>query len=358
MPETTAVVEFDIRIIGRPQLEHRGTLAAAASSFDGRRSQYGVSEIQLYGQDRECSDFVESLSNCEWGCCDESPAAYVNGRATSCSQLFSFGFLCNTATYIGGQQIVLSDACPDSCDLCGSPPQPSDVTTVSQQSPTVGKFVLGVPFTATSRVADSLSTVTVYVQDGTAFQMAASGFMATTVKTPLRDGTVQVGTIPLATFGSRRGPVEGRCAPSSSWGSAYALRGEGLAVARLRAGHLLYPADADVIAQVDVDLQSGGAFSFEDQPAGTYTVECIDSDGTGLADRRGAERLVVIEGDTNREFPQVILMPGAPQASPSAITIIISWDEYGDAAGSMLDAHATCAFSPTVLIFRFGALTC
>ena len=221
-------------------------------------------------------------------------------------------------------------------------------------------FVLDVPFTATSRVAEFLSTTTVFVQDGTLAQMETSGFIATTVTTPLHDGVVQVGTIPLASYGSRRGPIEGRCVPSSSWGSAFALRGQGLAVARLRAGHLVYPADTDVIAQVDVDLQAGGAFVFEDQDGGTYTVECIGSDGTALVGRRGAERLVVVEGDEQVETtPQVILMPGTPQASPSALTIIISWDEYGDAAGAMVDAHVTCASPvPNFLWLVIAACAC
>ena len=345
MPDAGVEVEFAVRIVGRPQLEHRGTLTAAASSA-GLRSQYAISGIQLSGQDRVCSDYLESLTNCERGCCDAIPAVNIYGRPASCTLLLSFGFLCSTTTYIGSELVDVGEQCPDTCNLCGSLPEAPAVASVSQDYPTAGVFVLDVPFTATSSAASSLGTLTTHVQDGTTAQMMASGFMATTITTPLQDGMMQVGTIPLASYGSRRGSIEGRCVASSSWGSAYALRGEGLGLARLRAGHLVYPADTEVVAQVDVDLQSGGAFSFDDQAAGTYTVECIGSDGTGLDGRRGAERLVVVEGDAApSEFPQVILMPGTPQASPSAITIVISWDEYGDAKDTLVDAHATCTLS-------------
>ena len=341
LPETT-IMEFAVRIVGRPQLDHRGTVTAAASSFTGRRSPYGISEMSMSGKDVVCAEHVATLSNCEWGCCDLNPAMVSGGVEMSCAHLFMFGFTCSTIGVLGDRPVTTSVLCPDSCDACGSPPEPSDVVTTTQASPMAGAFSLDVPFTATSRVTDTVGTMVTYIQDGTLAQMITSGYVATTVTTPLHDKMVQVGAIPLAAYGSRRGPVVGRCVAPSVWGASHALRGQALAVARLRGGHLLYPADADIIAQVDVDLQSGGSFEFDDQDAGTYTVECIGSSGTDLSDRRGAERLVVVQGDAPLELPQVILMPGTPQQSPAAITVVISWDEYGDAENTLIDAHATC----------------
>ena len=46
-----------------------------------------------------------------------------------------------------------------------------------------------------------------------------------------------------------------------------------------------------------------------------------------------------MEGTIKAELPQVLLLPAQSFASPSGLTIVISWDEYGDAAQSALDSH-------------------
>ena len=335
-----AYTQMAVRVVGRPQLNHRGTLTKASSSRDGHRSSFGIGGVTLTGRDAVCAVYVNSLTNCEWGCCDSNPAMVTaTGQPLNCGQLFSFGWTCAVAGELGGQVISMSVLCPDSCGTCGDPPQPNDVNTVSLQSPRVGLFSFEVPFTATSHALNDEVGKMVVTVDAT----LASGFVPTTLTTPFFDGAVQLGAIPLAGAGTRLGPIKGRCVSPSAWGAAGSLVGPTSAVARLRLGHLQYPADSDVTAEMHVDLANGGEFIFADQAAGTYTVECIDDVNVALPHRRGPERLVTVEGALPAtEQPQVILMPGSAAASPSAITVVVSWDEYGDAAETAIDVHATC----------------
>ena len=336
-----AHTQLAVRVVGRPQLSHRGSVTKSSSSFDGHRDSFGIDGVTLTGRDAVCAEYVGSLTNCEWGCCDVFPAMVTAvGMPLSCTQLFSFGWTCAVEGTLGGHTVAMGTLCPDSCGTCEDPPQPGDVNTASLQSPRAGLFALDVPFTATSHALNgNVGTMVVAVAAS-----HASGFVATTVTTPFYDGVVQLGAIPLAGAGTRQGPVTGRCVSPSAWGAAASMVGPASAVARLRLGHLQYPAEVDVLAEVHVDLTNGGEFLFADQAAGTYTVECIDDVSAALPHRRGPERLVTVERALPApEQPQVILMPGSAATSPSAITVVISWDEYGDAAQTAIDAHATCA---------------
>ena len=329
-------IELNIRLVGRPELRHEGTLVRARSYRQiPSETVYGVEGVELSGFDGSCVAYMNSLSPCERGCCDTFPA-WATEPPLSCAQLFSYGFSCDVVGVMGTSFVDVGLICPESCGRCPPPLPPNAISTFSQAGAQAGGFSLDIPFTATAHASgpgsDTNHQMTLEVVPS-----QGSGYKQTIARTPMGDRTLRMGAIPLAMAGNRRGSVQGRCVPPSIWADdASLLRGTVDAVARLRAGVVVYPAAAEIVEETDVDFADGGSFEFEDLEAGTYTVECVDTTADATS---GPERAVVVEGTIRAELPQVLLLPAQSFASPSGLTIVISWDEYGDAAESALDSH-------------------
>jgi hypothetical protein len=97
--------------------------------------------------------------------------------------------------------------------------------------------------------------------------------------------------------------------------------------------------------------QGNGGFVFPAVAAGTYTLEC------SAAGSKGSELLVVASGPADTVQPMLLL----PPVGLSGLTVIVSWEEYGDITGTGIDLHATfntgtagCAFT----VFSLDTCTC